>query len=165
MQFRRADGADISQMINMRLAYLSEDYDGLTEEQTSAIKSQLSDYFKKHLNQDLIVFVCEDGNAIVSTVFLLIVERPANPGYITGLTGTILNVYTLPQYRKRGLAGSLMKMAIEEAKCRNLSYLDLKATQAGYSLYRKLGFAPDESKYVSMKYIVNQNSQGDIIDT
>jgi len=159
VQFRRADGEDIPLLINMRLAYLSEDYGGLTEEQTCAIRSQLSGYLKKHLNEDLLVFICEDGNAIVSTVFLHIIERPANPGFITGLTGTILNVYTLPQYRKKGIAGSLMRMAIEEAKCRNLSYLDLKATQAGYPLYRKLGFAPDDTKCTSMIYYIGDDNQ------
>lgn len=152
MQQRQADETDISLLIDMRLAYLTEDYNGLTAEQTCRIKAQLPDYFKEHLNRDLFVYVCEDNKFIVSTVFLLITEKPANPNFITGLTGTILNVYTLPKYRTRGLAGSLMKMAMQDAKCKNLSYLELKATQAGYALYRELGFVTDESKNIPMRY-------------
>jgi GNAT superfamily N-acetyltransferase len=152
MQLRQANETDVFQLIDMRLAYLSEDYSGLTTEQTCTIKAQLPDYFREHLNRDLFVYVCEDNEFIASTVFLLITEKPANPSFLTGLTGAILNVYTLPEYRRRGLAGNLMKMAIQEAKCKKLSYLELKATLAGSSLYRELGFVPDESKYVSMRY-------------
>ncbi|AEV67428.1 GNAT family N-acetyltransferase [Acetivibrio clariflavus] len=155
MQLRQANKTDVSQLINMRLAYLAEDYDGLTEEQTDTIRVQLLDYFGKHLNRDLFVYVCEDNAVIVSTVFLLISEKPANPSFLTGLTGTIMNVYTLPHYRKRGIAGNLIRMAIQDAKSKKLSYIDLKATQAASSLYRKLGFAPDESKYLSMRYYIN----------
>ena len=154
MQCRQANEADISRLIDMRLAFLSEDYGGLTIEQTDAIAAQLPDYFKGHLNRDLLVYVCEDNASIVSTVFLLVTEKPANPSYLTGTTGTILNVYTLPQCRKRGIAGTLMKMAMHEAKRRKLSYLELKATQAGSSLYHELGFVPEKSENIPMKYLI-----------
>lgn len=155
MQFRSANEADIPRLIDMRLAYLQEDDGGLTEEQTRLITAQLPDYFKEHLNRDLYVFVCEYNALIISTVFLLITEKPANPSFLTGLTGTILNVYTAPQYRKKGIAASLMKMAIQEAKRKKLSYLELKATQAGSALYRELGFVPEESKYVPMRFQID----------
>ena len=155
MELRQANETDIPELINKRIAYLSEDYNGLTIEQTDTITAQLPDYFKRHLNHDLFAYVCEDNAFIVSTVFLLITEKPANPSFLTGLTGTILNVYTLPQYRKKGIAGDLMKMAMQDAKCRGLSYLELKATETGCSLYRELGFVPDKSKYISMKYFID----------
>jgi len=157
LKFRQAYIADIPQLIDMRIAYLKEDYNGLTAEQTRTITSQLQDYFKKLLNQDFFAFVCEENEVIVSTVFLVIFEKPANPSFLTGLTGTILNVYTLPQYRKRGIASTLIKMALEHAKQKKLSYVDLKATQAGYSLYSKLGFIPDRPKNVPMIYHISQD--------
>jgi hypothetical protein len=72
MIFRQADQSDIFRLIDMRLAYLSEDFGGLTDEEALAIKSQLEEYFKKHLNNDLLVYVCEDNALLVSTVFLQI---------------------------------------------------------------------------------------------
>lgn len=159
MLYRQANEADILQLINIRLNYLAEDYGGLTNEQTLTIRTQLREYFMKHLNRDLLVYVCEDHAEIVATVFLLITEKPANPAFITGLTGTILNVYTLPHYRKKGIAGNLMRMAISDAESKNLSYLELYATKAGYSLYRKLGFAPFEPKNVYMRYQINHDKE------
>ena len=156
MLLRSADEKDIPQLIDMRIAFLTEEHEGLSKEQIRAIKAQLQDYFGRHLGRDLLVFVCEDGDTIISTVFLLITERPANPNFMTGLIGTILNVYTLPEYRNRGLAGSLMETAIEEAKRRKLSYLELKASKAGFPLYRRLGFVPDESEHTPMKYRIEK---------
>ncbi len=154
MKFRKANEKDILRLIDMRLAYLSEDYNELTAKQTSAISAQLPGYFKSHLNKDLFVYICEDNELIISTVFLLINKTPANPSFLNGLTGMILNVYTLPDFRKRGIAGDLMKMAMKDAKKMELSYLELKATTAGSSLYHKLGFVMEKSKYVSMKYMI-----------
>jgi len=161
MHYRLANEADILQLVNMRLNYLAEDYGGLTDEQTSAIRAQLREYFTKHLNRDLSVYVCEDQAEIVATVFLLITEKPANPAFITGLTGTILNVYTLPHYRNRGIAGNLMRMAVSDAESKNLSYLELYATKAGYNLYRKLGFVPFEPKNTYMRYQINHEKESD----
>ncbi len=155
MKFRQADEKDISQLIDIRLAYLSEDYNELTLKQTSAISAQLPGYFKDHLNNDLFVYVCEDNELVISTVFLLIMKYPANPSFMNGTTGMIMNVYTLPKYRKRGIAGKLMKRAMNYAKDMGLSYLELKATEAGSALYNKLGFVPVKSKYVSMKYLID----------
>ena len=93
----------------------------------------------------------------MSTVFLLIQERPANPSFLTGLTGTILNVYTIPVYRRRGIAERLLKMAIREAERKNLSYIELKATRSGEPLYRRLGFVPDKSQYTPMKYVISRD--------
>ena len=154
MNFRYAIETDITQLITMRLAYLSEDYHGLSAEQTDAIKFQLTDYFNEHLGKDLFVYVSEENDQIVSTVFMLVVEKPANPSFLAGKTGTILNVFTKPNYRRHGISGTLMKMAIENAKQMKLSYLELKATSDGLSLYSKLGFAQEPSKYISMKYIL-----------
>lgn len=154
MQFRLANKTDIPSLVDLRLAYLCEDFPNQTVKQSQMIKDQLPDYFHRRLGNDLLVFVCEEDARIVSTVFLLITEKPANPNFPTGLTGTVLNVYTLPQYRKRGYATRLMELAIREAGLQNLSYLELKATKAGLPLYRKLGFISEESKNQSMRYPV-----------
>lgn len=154
MEFGRATETDISQLIVMRLAYLSEDYHGVSEEQTETIKLQLTDYFKAHLSKELFVYICRENKEIISTVFLLVVEKPANPNFITGKTGTILNVYTKPGYRKQGIAGKLLGMAMGDAKQMSLSFLELNATAEGLSLYTKLGFAPVTTKHTYMKYIV-----------
>jgi predicted acetyltransferase len=75
-----------------------------------------------------------------------------SPAFINGRTGTVLNVYTYPQYRKQGYAKMIMKALLDDAKEMKLSVIELKATEAGYPLYRSVGFTDDVSGYHLMKW-------------
>ena len=88
-------------MTDLRIAYLNEDLGVISDENLELIKSTLPSYYTKHLNKDLMVYVARDGEDIVSCAFLLIVEKPMSPSFITGKTGTVLNVYTKQDYRKK----------------------------------------------------------------
>jgi GNAT superfamily N-acetyltransferase len=93
----------------------------------------------------------DDGN-IVSSAFLLIFEKPFNPHWPTGKTGTILNVRTNPAYRKQGYATKLLNLLIDVGKQQNLSYIDLAASEMGQPIYEKLGFRkPEATRYTEME--------------
>ena len=65
------------------------------------LKDRLADYYEKHLDDDFTAFIATENCEIVSSVFLLVVEKPCSPVFPTGRTGTVLNVYTKPEYRRR----------------------------------------------------------------
>ena len=77
-----------------------------------------------------------------------------SPSFITGKTGTVLNVYTKPEYRHKGGAKQLMTMMLEEAAVRNVSVIELKATEEGYSLYNSVGFKDVIAQYHNMKIVL-----------
>lgn len=83
---------------------------------------------------------------------MLIIEKPCNPRFTTGRIGEIFSVYTLEKYRKQGAAYNLLKMLMEFAKNHKLDLIELKATNEGYSLYKKLGFSENAANYVPMKF-------------
>lgn len=151
---RKANIEDIPELVRIRLAYLNEDYQGLKEEQICELKAQLSEYFVKHIGKELIAFIAEEDKEIIASVFLLVIEKPANPHFMKGRIGELLNVYTKTENRRQGIASKLIKLAIEEAKNMQLSYLSLNATEVGYPLYKKLGFEEVQSDYISMKYML-----------
>ena len=68
----------------------------------------------------------------------------------SGKYGTVLNVYTLPEYRRHGLCTALLKEMMAEAKAKGIECLDLKATQAGKPVYLKCGFEEAHSTYAEM---------------
>ena len=45
-----------------------------------------------------------------------------------------------------------MKTLLAEAEEKELSVVELKATEAGYPIYKKIGFSDDVSKYHLMKW-------------
>ena len=62
-----------------------------------------------------------------------------------------MNVYTKPEYRKKGYAKKIMNMMLEDAKAENVSIIELKATEDGYSLYRSVVFEDVVAKYHNMR--------------
>lgn len=159
MMYEKANINDISALVELRIKYLIEDYGKLSEDRLTIIVNNLWAYFQEHLNKDLFVFVCRDADRIVSCCFLCVSDKPSSPTFINGKTGTILNVYTTPEYRKKGIARTLLKMLLAESEKIGLDFVELKATDSGYNLYKSIGFEDVVSKYHNMKYVVDSNNK------
>lgn len=152
IEFGKATMNDIYDLVQMRIDYLTEDYGVLTNEQTEKIKEALPSYYSNHLNKDLFVYTAK-AEDIISCCFLLIFEKPSNPNFINGRTGTVLNVYTKPKFRRKGIAGELLEQLLTDSENMGLDFVELKATDSGYSLYKSLGFTDVKSKYHDMKIV------------
>ena len=152
MKFEKATIKDINMLTDLRLVYLQEDLGVITDKQL--IQESLPGYYEKHLNKDLMVYIARDDEDIVACAFLLIVEKPMSPSFITGKTGTVLNVYTKPEYRNKGYAKKLMTMMLEDATAQDVSVIELKSTEDGYLLYKSVGFEDVVVKYHNMKIVL-----------
>lgn len=73
-------------------------------------------------------------------------------GIAEGLHATIINVYTEPEWRRRGVATLLMQHIIDWSNRERLDRLVLHASEDGRALYEKLGFVlTNEMKFVGNK--------------
>jgi GNAT superfamily N-acetyltransferase len=143
MIIRKAAFTDIDTLIKLRIGYLAEDI-GLSSDEEDTIKAQLVNYFTKHIGDDFIAALAEVEGKAVSTAFLVVTEVPANPHFMTGKTATILNIYTIPEYRRLGIATRVLRYIIDIARQSDVAFIDLKASVAGKSLYKMLGFSEPE---------------------
>ena len=149
--FDMAKKEDISELIRLRIAYMTDDYGSVSDTELQAMKEQLPDYFERKLGKELVVFAARSGNRLVATVYLLITEKPANPSLPNGLESEVLNVFTEEEYRGQGISSRLLKEMIAYAKEKHLCRIDLKATDDGYKLYKRLGFEDRTQKYRDMR--------------
>lgn len=156
MKVENAEIADIDLLTELRIAYLKEDLGKLDEDDIKKIRRDLPDYFRRNLNENIFCYVIRDKEEIAACAFLLVVEKPMSPAFITGKTGTVLNVYTNPAYRHRGYAKKIMEKLLSDAMEKELSVVELKSTEAGYHLYKSVGFIDDASKYHVMKWYNQQ---------
>lgn len=156
MVVENAEIGDIDSLTELRIAYLKEDYGKLDEEDIRKIRRDLPDYFKKNLNENIFCYLIRDEESVIACAFLLVIEKPMSPAFITGRTGTVLNVYTKPSYRHRGYAKKIMNKLLSDAMEKNLSFVELKATEDGYHLYKSVGFTDEVSKYHVMKWYHQQ---------
>jgi GNAT superfamily N-acetyltransferase len=78
-----------------------------------------------------------------------ILPRPLDIGTIgEGRQGVIVNVFTEPQWRRRGIAGLLIKEILTWSKREQIDRLVLHASDEGRSIYEKLGFvASNEMRF------------------
>ena len=150
--FDKADKNDINELIRMRIAYMADDFGSVSDIEKESMEKQLPDYFERKINTELVAFVARDGEMIVSVAYLHIIEMPANSILLNGLYGEVLSVYTMPEYRGKGLCSTLMKNLVDCARDRGLGRIDLSATKEGYPIYKKLGFEDKEHRYTDMRY-------------
>ena len=150
--FDEATRDDIDQLIRLRIAYMIDDFGGVSDHERECMEKQLPDYFNRKLGNELIAFIAKDDNQIVSVAYLHIIEMPANSILLNGLYGEVLNVYTEPEDRGKGLCTQLIKNLIEYGKKRGLGRVDLSATKEGYPIYKKVGFVDKEHRYTDMRY-------------
>ncbi len=149
--FIQASKDDIPELVRLRIAFLIENFGSVSEYEKAQIEKQLPDYFNRKLGSELIAFVAKLGNEIAAVVYLHMIEMPSSPAVLTGFYGEVHSVYTLKEYRGRGLCFTLMKMLVEYGKSHNLSRIDLSATKAGYPVYKKAGFSEKQGHYTEMR--------------
>ncbi|MBS1370558.1 MAG: GNAT family N-acetyltransferase [Lentisphaeria bacterium] len=151
MAIRRADDADREALAQIRYEFVQSKQQQISPEKERQLKKRLSEYFQKHLNRDCFGYLAEENGEIAAVALLVVFEKPANLHFPTGKTGLVMNVYTRPAYRRRGLATDVLRLMIEDAKKLGLSYLELGATEQGAPVYRKLGFGAETSGLLAME--------------
>ncbi|HMM04720.1 MAG: GNAT family N-acetyltransferase [Prevotella sp.] len=132
---------DVDNLVNLRIAFLKDELSKFSKDDEKLVREKGKLYFERHLKvDDLIGLIAEVENEIVATAFLLITEKPISPTFPNGYTGTLLNVFTYPQHRRKGFAKSLIERIMQEAKERDIALIDLISTTDGLILYKNLGF-------------------------
>jgi GNAT superfamily N-acetyltransferase len=82
---------------------------------------------------------------------VLITSWPAHPYDLECRRATILNVYTDPDHRRRGIARRLMETIIAWCKREGLARVNLHASEAGRHLYESLGFEPSNEMRLNLR--------------
>lgn len=154
--YGQASLSDVSELVRLRIGYLTADFGALDPKQEADLWRELPAYFELHLDYDLLAFVArdEETNDIVCCAWLLLVAKPPSPRFPHGQTGTLFNVYTVPEHRRRGIARQVMLRLLDAARDLNLDVVELHATDDGYPLYRSLGFEDDSSTHVAMRMML-----------
>jgi GNAT superfamily N-acetyltransferase len=89
-------------------------------------------------------FLALHAAKVAAGLGLMFQEMPPSLRDLGSSWGYILNVYTEPEHRRKGLAGELVKFALQECKGRGIHTVRLYASEMGHHLYASLGFKPRE---------------------
>ena len=127
--YRNTTLADIKLLVKLRLDFIKDEGIEMALDETDNFIMTCRNYFEKAIeNRSFIAVVAENNGEAISTVFMTLSERPPRKPFISCLGGTIYNVFTYDQYRRKGIATNVLKLIIEDAKNNGVGFIDLLAT-------------------------------------
>jgi GNAT superfamily N-acetyltransferase len=143
LTFRRAALPDLEAYLTLRMAMLAEVGVLPPEPQLTQLWDANRHYFEESLfREDYLAWLAEFQGKPVAIGGVLLLKRPPTDENLTGLDGYVMNMYTLPEWRGRGIASRLLQIIIAEMRGRRAGRLWLHATLIGRPIYETNGFTP-----------------------
>lgn len=142
---------EIHPMTVARLNYLTEMQGVRTEAYLLDLTQNLQLYFYQSIQSgSFFALKAEFDGKVVSYGGMIIKKIPGDLNQSSYLEGEILNMYTLPDYRRQGISSILLKRLIAEAGMMGISKLALHCSKSGEPLYRKFGFSDPVYPYLEL---------------
>ncbi|MGA8500597.1 MAG: GNAT family N-acetyltransferase [Candidatus Sulfotelmatobacter sp.] len=140
LDIRVATTNDIPEILRQRRA-MYEDMGYRDADALAAMVSLSAGYLSTSLDDGSFrACLASVGNRVVAGGAIIISPWPAHPYDLECRRATILNVYTYPEYRRRGVARRLMQTMIDWCKREGFARVTLHASKDGRSVYEALGF-------------------------
>lgn len=140
--YREATLADIKDLARLRIDFLKE----VQRPKTRLVREEglheiLLDYFQKYIESgDFVAWVALADGEIISTSGLCFSQIIPGFTLLDGRVAYIMNIYTLPEWRKKGVGKQVFHHILEAAKERGYKRVLLHATEDGRPIYEKFGF-------------------------
>ncbi len=141
LTYKKATIDDIDILTSTRIEVLRSANKFSNDVDMSEVKKQSYDYYKKSLTMGThIAYLVFDNDIFVGSggvSFYQVMPTYHNP---SGNKAYIMNMYTNPAYRRKGIAYKTLDILIDEIRKKGVSCISLEATDMGKPLYIKYGF-------------------------
>lgn len=141
LNYRKATLADLEILTETRIEVLRAANQLSTDIDMSEVKKQSYEYYQNSLGNDLhLAYLIFDDEKFVGAggiSYFQVMPTYHNP---TGKKAYIMNMYTKPEYRRKGIAFKTLDLLVADARARGITSISLEATDMGRFLYEKYGF-------------------------
>ncbi|MCL2863980.1 MAG: GNAT family N-acetyltransferase [Lachnospiraceae bacterium] len=139
--YKKASFNDIDLLVETRLEVLRAINRLNAAVDLKFFKDQSRAYFEKALKEDShVAYVVFDNGQFIGSGGISFYQILPSYYNQSGMWGCIMNMYTHPAYRRRGIANHTLDMLVETAHSRNVTNITLETTQESRVLYEKYGF-------------------------
>ena len=139
--YKRAGLEDIELLVKTRIEALRAANCLSDDTEMPFVELQSREYYEECLQAEThIAYLVFDGERFIGAggvSFFRVMPTYHNP---TGWKAYIMNMYTNPNYRRKGIAYHTLEILIEEAKNKGVKHISLEATDMGRPLYERYGF-------------------------
>ena len=113
----------------------------------SEVEAESRTYYEKALVDEshtaILVFDGDKFAGAGGVSYYTVMPTYHNP---SGRKAYIMNMYTKPEYRRRGIAFKTLDLLVSDAKNKGIAAISLEATDMGRPLYEKYGFVKMEDE-------------------
>lgn len=149
LTYRKAAFDDIDILTKTRIQVLRAANELEEDADMSAVEKETYDYYLTALKDGShSAFLVFDRGIFVGAGGISFYRVMPTFHNTTGKKAYIMNMYTHPDYRRRGIACHVLQLLTEEAKEKRVSHITLEATKAGRYLYEKFGFVRMEDEMI-----------------
>ena len=152
IEIGRVGAEDIEAMVGYRIQYLIELQGERPASVVAELKNELTKYFIAGIqNASVIALVAVFEEKPVAYGAVVLRSIPGDFNGVAYVEGDVLNMYTIPEARRRGISKMLLLRLIDEAQRQGVSKLALHTTAAGEKLYRSVGFHNPVYPYLELE--------------
>ena len=138
MLIREITPADVETIARMRVQMLDE----VTDEPLPwQLEGSVRRFVWKHMQDNTCLgVVAEDEGKVIADAVIYLFETMPDEVNVRGLTAMLYNVYTLPEYRGRGIMAQMLPEVIRLAREAGAVELKMTAEKKAIPLYERMGF-------------------------
>lgn len=141
LEYRRATIDDLELLVKTRIEVLRAANKLDKSVDMSKVMQQSKKYYIKALaDKTYTEYLFFDGNVFAGCGGVSYYRVMPTYNNQTGKKAYIMNMYTAPEYRRRGIAYKTLDLLVKDAINRGISDITLEATEMGKFLYEKYGF-------------------------
>jgi GNAT superfamily N-acetyltransferase len=151
IRIRQVEARDIPLMTATRIDYLTEMQGERPDQYVQELQDNLQQFFKVTMQDgSFFALLAEYEGKVVSYGGMILKKIPGDFNQSSYLEGDILNMYTLPSYRRKGISSLILEALLREAKKLGISKVALHCSKDGEPLYRKYGFEDPIYPYLEL---------------
>lgn len=155
LQYKKATLEDIDVLTETRIEVLRAANRLAPDTDMSEVKAQSYRYYQKALcdgtHTAYLIFDKDRFVGAGGVSFFQVMPTYHNP---SGNKAYIMNMYTDPAYRRRGIAYQTLDLLVKDAKGKGITAISLEATDMGRPLYEKYGFIKMKDE-MELPYLVS----------
>ena len=141
MEYRKATIDDLDMLVSTRITVLRAANKLDDNVDMSKVERESRDYYEKALldGSHTAYLVFDDGEFVGAggVSYFRVMPTYHNP---SGRKAYIMNMYTAPDHRRRGIAYNTLDLLVKDAKAQGVAAISLEATDMGRPLYERYGF-------------------------
>lgn len=139
--YKQASLEDIELLAKSRIIVLREANHLDNSSDMSEIETQSYNYYRQAIpSGECIAYLVFDDDKFIGcggVSFFRVMPTCHNP---TGQKAYLMNIYTSPEYRRKGIAYKTLDLLVKATKKKGVNHITLEATAMGRPMYEKYGF-------------------------